>query len=178
MPEEQKQKISSTLKRKHIITKGSWKKGHIPWSKGLTKEMDKRLEKTGFSRKKYIEEHPEEKERMRILRLTHNFPHVSNIEKKLKFELEKQNIDFEAQIPIHLPNKKYCITDFFFPSSKVIVFCNGDYWHNLKNRKKKDEEQNELLHQMGFKILRFWEHEIKQSPQLCIESIQELINHG
>lgn len=171
--EKQKKQISDTLRRKHIITKGSWKKGNIPWNKNLTKEIDKRVKKSGLSRKRYIEEHPKECQRMKFLRLNRIFPRISSIEQKLKLEFEKQNIVFKTQIPIHFINKKYCITDFFFPSSKIVVFCDGDYWHNLENTKKKDKEQNKFLHQMGFKVLRFWEHEIKSSPEKCASIVME-----
>ncbi len=70
----------------------------------------------------------------------------------------------------------FCDGDFFhgYDVSKTIsrVKTNHDYWENkiLANRKR-DEKQNEELVSLGYLVLRFWEHEIKDSLPSVLDEI-------
>lgn len=86
--------------------------------------------------------------------------------------------------------------DIVFTKVRIAVFCDGDFWygHNWKIRglKSLDEELegyseywrakinskierdkrvNEQLENQGWKVLRFWESDIKQNVQSCAELI-------
>ncbi len=70
--------------------------------------------------------------------------------------------------------------DFIFPHEKIAVFVDGCFWHghncrNLKpsinklywqtkiNRnKKRDREVNKILRREGWKVIRFWECQLKK----------------
>ncbi len=72
--------------------------------------------------------------------------------------------------------------DIVFVSSKLAVFVDGCFWHGCPehcNRSKtntrfwdtkirsnieRDKKNKTLLKSMGWKVLRFWEHEIENSP--------------
>lgn len=78
-------------------------------------------------------------------------------------------------------------------SRKIAIFVDGDFWHgkDWKIRKDKlksnrefwitkierniqrDKEVNDKLAQMGFKVFRFWESEIKKDLDGCVEKIME-----
>jgi DNA mismatch endonuclease (patch repair protein) len=79
---------------------------------------------------------------------------------------------------------------------KLIIFIDGEFWHgyNWEEKKKKlktnrefwipkiernmqrDNENNIKLESMGYKVFRFWEHEIKKDFQKCVELIFSYLN--
>jgi len=86
--------------------------------------------------------------------------------------------------------------DFVFISAKLAVFCDGDFWHgnNWRIRKmrslddelvgysqfwrnkilrniERDKYVNKQLKAMGWRVLRFWESEIKTSSESCAEKV-------
>jgi DNA mismatch endonuclease Vsr len=80
--------------------------------------------------------------------------------------------------------------DFYFPHEMVAVFVDGCFWHGCKkcghipnrNRaywtakldrnQKRDKQINRHLKRHGVVVLRFWEHELKNNCQSCLEKIQ------
>ncbi len=90
--------------------------------------------------------------------------------------------------------------DIVFTKAKVVVFCDGDFWHghnwairgmaNLQEelegyseywRKKilrnieRDEENNKLLRTFGWTVLRIWESDIKSNLEECVQLVKETI---
>jgi DNA mismatch endonuclease (patch repair protein) len=81
--------------------------------------------------------------------------------------------------------------DIIFRKRKVVVFIDGDFWHgyNWEEKKKKlvsnkaywipkiernmqrDAEVNLKLLNSGWSVMRFWEHEIEQNLNSCINKI-------
>jgi DNA mismatch endonuclease (patch repair protein) len=79
--------------------------------------------------------------------------------------------------------------DIIYPKKKIVIFVDGCFWHmcpthfrrpksNLKfwnvkfeQNKKRDELINNFYKNSEWKILRFWEHEIKQNIDICIKDI-------
>lgn len=83
--------------------------------------------------------------------------------------LEQLNVEYDEQI---LVAEKFLV-DVIIPKHNLIIQWDGDYWHGhpskLKNgipdsRQKKrmalDKSQDAYLEKCGYKILRFWEHEV------------------
>ena len=80
--------------------------------------------------------------------------------------------------------------DIVFIRRKVAIFIDGDFWHgyNLKKLGKKvprkywllkieknmsrDKQNKNKLRKGGWKVLRFWEHQIKKDPQRAITKIR------
>lgn len=74
---------------------------------------------------------------------------------------------------------------------KFVVFIDGEFWHgfNWNEKKKKiksnrgfwipkiernmqrDRTNNKLLESMGFKVFRFWEHEVTKNLGDCIDAV-------
>lgn len=81
--------------------------------------------------------------------------------------------------------------DIALKKYKTVIFIDGEYWHgyNWEERKPKvktnrefwiakiernmqrDQEVNEELKQMGYKVFRFWESEIKKELGRCIADV-------
>jgi len=84
--------------------------------------------------------------------------------------------------------------DFFFFEKKLAVFIDGCFWHGCKKcyrrpksrqeywdwkvrrNTKRDRQVNTLLTRKGLRPLRFWEHELIQSPQRVIARIQKALS--
>ena len=91
------------------------------------------------------------------------------------------------RIHYNLPGKP----DIVFVSRKIVIFLDGDFWHGY-NWKKLDkvppkkywqgkiqknidraEKYNKQLKKDGWKVLRFWEHDIKTNQEKCIKKVKK-----
>ncbi len=171
-----REKIRKTNKKKKIAPpwklspcyKKGWSREKV-FGKEKAKEMNLIISKkiTGLKRSK------ETRKKLREHRLTRIFPKKqTKIERIIEKELKNLNISYKTNYPI---KKARTQVDFYLPN-KVIIYCDGDYWHNLPDAIKKDKRQNKCLKEMGYKVLRFWEHEINKNLNYCIETIKEIYN--
>lgn len=92
--------------------------------------------------------------------------HDTYIEISIENELNRQNIPYLKQAPI----EGIALVDFLL-SNKIIIQCDGDYWHSRKKNKGKDIAQDTELYFKGYKIFRFTESDIKKSAEKCIDKI-------
>jgi DNA mismatch endonuclease (patch repair protein) len=82
--------------------------------------------------------------------------------------------------------------DVVFPKAKVVVFVDGDFWHGydfdkweykltefwkvkIQKNIERDKKNSRLLEEQGWKVLRFWEHEIKTDLNGCIDKVINLL---
>lgn len=106
----------------------------------------------------------------------------------LRSHLWSQGIRFRKNVG-DLPGKP----DIVFPGSRLVVFCDGDFWHgrDWKKRRKRleeganarywvakiernrgrDKEQEAELRGMGWNVLRLWETDIIQDPEAAARKI-------
>ncbi len=74
--------------------------------------------------------------------------------------------------------------DFYFSNKKLAIFVDGCYWHGcpvcghipktrsefwkakIERNKERDEKYNKELAKLGIKVIRFWEHELKDKIDL------------
>ena len=71
------------------------------------------------------------------------------------------------------------MVDFYLPGQKIVIQADGCYWHGCPvhypkshiERVKRDKKQDLILNTNGYKVYRFWEHEINESVEKCINSI-------
>ncbi len=89
--------------------------------------------------------------------------------------------------------------DIVFTRAKIVVFCDGDYWHGhnwalrgyasfeeelasyspfwqekIRKNVERDKVNNTKLTEMGWKVLRFWESEILSNVEFCADKIQSI----
>ena len=86
-------------------------------------------------------------------------------------ELDKLNIPYIHQKPIN--NGKF-VADFMLPKHKIIIECNGDYWHSLPNRIERDKQIEEYVKNNNGRVVFLWEHKINEdSEKALIEALEE-----
>ena len=86
--------------------------------------------------------------------------------------------------------------DIVFKKYRIVIFIDGEFWHgfNWKEKREKiktnrdfwipkierniqrDEEVNSTLERMGYKIFRFWEHELKTDFESCFTKVVDYLN--
>ncbi len=87
----------------------------------------------------------------------------TDIERLMREELEKDNTQFEQYK--HVGG---FFVDFLLPNN-VIIECNGMYWHTKPEVVERDKRKNKTLEQLGYKIYRFTDKEIKSNVSKCVE---------
>ena len=107
----------------------------------------------------------------------------TKIEKKMASLLRKNKIHYR-RFP-----KVFGSPDFIV-EKKILVFCDGDFWHGYQyNRKKKppkkfwrdkiernmsrDKTVTRKLRADGWSVVRLWEHDIEKRPESCIRKIRK-----
>jgi very-short-patch-repair endonuclease len=55
---------------------------------------------------------------------------------------------------------------------KIAIFVDGNYWHNYPDLRTWDKCCNTFLENRGWKVLRFWESDIKNNPEKIIRQLQ------
>jgi DNA mismatch endonuclease (patch repair protein) len=81
--------------------------------------------------------------------------------------------------------------DFIFPKKRLLIFIDGDFWHGYNWKKlhkvppkkywqakisktiARDKKYTKQLKKEGWKVLRFWENEIKGNPERCIIKLRK-----
>lgn len=137
---------------------------------------------------------------MRTLETTHKI--MSSIKSKntkpellLRKALWHRNLRYRVNYN-KLPGKP----DIVFTKYKIVVFCDGDFWHGhnwvirgkssleeelsnysefwrnkiLKNIER-DQKINKELTAMGWEVIRIWESDIKKDLNECVKVIEEAI---
>lgn len=82
------------------------------------------------------------------------------------------------------PHCLSCRPDLLFERGMVAVFYDGCYWHECPDHypnargglgRQQDERNNTLLPQMGWTVLRVWEHEDpRTAAQRVVESVRAI----
>ena len=84
--------------------------------------------------------------------------------------------------------KMYSNPDFVHKRKKIIIFCDGDFWHGYKyeikkkpakkfwrdkieNNMRRDRRYSRNLRRDGWSVLRLWEHDIEKNPEKCRRKI-------
>lgn len=91
--------------------------------------------------------------------------------------------------------------DIAFPSERLAIFVDGDYWHarrlrergttalkkwlktpnqsywlkKFERRVKRDREVNAALRRAGWAVLRFWESDLKKNPAPALRAVSRAI---
>jgi DNA mismatch endonuclease Vsr len=115
----------------------------------------------------------------------------SKIEQAIGRELWRTNFRYRKQYS-RLPGKP----DFVLPRYKIAIFCDSHFWHGyhweqrkhdhksnmqfwhnkIERNIERDKEVNAALKAMGWKVVRFWEHEIRQNVEKCVERVKRAAN--
>ncbi len=110
------------------------------------------------------------------------------IEREMRKILNDTGLEFKEH-----PTGIFGNPDFVILERKIAIFCDGDFWHGYKMKSnprlnvkenrvfwlrkirgnvRRDLRVNLRLEKEGWKIIRFWEHEIKREPELVREKLR------
>jgi len=84
--------------------------------------------------------------------------------------------------------KMFSNPDFILEEQKIVIFCDGDFWHGYNYHKKKkpskkywkekiegnmrrDRMYTRKLRKERWSVLRFWEHDIEKRTGICIDKL-------
>lgn len=130
---------------------------------------------------KPIPSSPEASRRMAATRGANN-----RAERTIRSALHRQGLRFRIQQKL-IPgtNRK---VDIVFPRARLAVFVDGCFWHDcpihgsqpksnvewwrrkLRQNVERDQDTNERLRALGWRVIRIWEHE---DPEVATERITE-----
>lgn len=85
--------------------------------------------------------------------------------------------------------------DFVFKKYRIVVFCDGEFWHGkdwnkrkndlksnvafwhkkIEGNMKRDKIVNERLKKEGWRIVRFWGKDIEKSLLICVDKFEKVI---
>lgn len=85
--------------------------------------------------------------------------------------------------------------DIVFTRKRLAIFVDGDFWHGWNfeewahkladhwrakiERNRARDRQNELvLGEQGWTVLRIWEHQVKADPEACVATIEKVLGDG
>jgi very-short-patch-repair endonuclease len=110
----------------------------------------------------------------------------SGLNKFLYAKMNEINLFPEQEYQI-----KYYVVDFCFPEIKLVIEAQGDYWHAnpefMKERKlaepnhiqkkmiRNDKAKDTYLKNHGWTVLYFWERDIHNKTDACLEEITNTI---
>lgn len=98
-----------------------------------------------------------------------DFTKRTKIEKKIRKYLLDLGIVFIEQKPF----SNITIPDFFIEPN-IVVYADGDYWHNITDVMERDRRNNEYLKKNGYEVFRFWENEIHNAENRIKMELGEL----
>lgn len=110
-----------------------------------------------------------------------------------KIDLKMNEILREMGYKFEMYPKMYGNPDFVLRRKKIVIYCDGDFWHGYKYHEKKkpskkfwrdkieenmvrDERISRKLRMEGWSVLRFWEHDVEKDPEKCIRRIRKKIS--
>ena len=129
--------------------------------------------------KKATERKPSEETKLKQKRWQLNNPNKrfsnTKIEQKIAKELDRIQISYKQNINL----SNICNVDFYLPEYNIVIECDGCFYHNCKkhhpdnykNNRKSDIRKTRELSKAGYKVFRFWEHEINESVESCINKL-------
>lgn len=92
-------------------------------------------------------------------------------ELQMKELLNKLGVHYVFQYPL----ENIALVDFYVPEKKLVIECDGCYWHGCPIhfptrafRQEKDLIRDSKLESLGYSVIRFWEHEINSMKILNI----------
>lgn len=170
-PDELKEKWRKTRKDKprpgNPENWGGWKQT-IKTRKAISKNNASNIPEIKEKNKKWHIEHPNKRFSGTI------------IEKKIEVELKNRGFIRNKDYYCNKDIKGIANVDFYLPEHKIVIECDGCYYHNClihfpeshKTTREADKQKTKKLEKAGYKVYRFWEHEINKSPEECIKQIK------
>jgi DNA mismatch endonuclease (patch repair protein) len=119
--------------------------------------------------------------------MQHNVGHTTGIESRLQAALTVGGLAFEVDQRVESDLRWKA--DVVFPQQRICVFVDGCFWHGcpahfrpphsnsawwtekIQANVDRDCRQKETLGARGWKVFRFWEHELGTDCNRCVQKI-------
>ena len=124
-----------------------------------------------------------------------NRRHDTQHELLLRSELWRMGLRYRKNVRT-LPGKP----DIVFPGVRVVVFCDGDFWHGrdwpalrakleqgtnpdywtakIESNIERDRHNTALLEEDGWHVVRLWESDIKKDPFVAACYVRDVISQA
>lgn len=114
----------------------------------------------------------------------------TSLERRFRSALWRKGLRFRKHTP--LIGKP----DVVFPRAGVVVFLDSCYWHGcpehlriphsrvrywrrkIDRNRKRDQHVTQQLEADGWLVLRFWEHDIKEEMEACVDKVARMVKRG
>jgi len=114
----------------------------------------------------------------------------TGIETSVRSELHRRGFRFRKHVK-DLPGKP----DVVFSNAKVVVFIDGDFWHGyrfpswehnvsdfwkkkISKNRKRDQRNHRMLKDMGWTVIRLWQHNLERDFEGSIEKIVSAVKNA
>ena len=87
----------------------------------------------------------------------------SSIELLVEAELIRLGEVFESSKPVG-----HWLLDFFLPDRKLVLECDGDYWHSIPEVAARDLRKDTWLRQHGYEVVRLSENDIRENVIVAV----------
>lgn len=94
--------------------------------------------------------------------------------------LESLGVIYDEQVLI---DSKF-VVDVLVPAAMLVVQWDGDYWHGYRpdgderplddrqiKRKNLDRSQDSYMTKQGYRVVRYWEHQVRDTPNYVRDDI-------
>ena len=112
----------------------------------------------------------------------------TGLERAVRSALHRRGYRFRKH-PGRLPGKP----DVVFPTAKVAVFVDGDFWHGFRfplwreqlspfwqrkigETRARDQRNFAKLRRAGWRVIRIWQHEVKKDLEACLDRITAAVD--
>jgi very-short-patch-repair endonuclease len=97
----------------------------------------------------------------------HRKPRTSRLEVKMRRAMRAIGLRPTPQHRIG-----YYSVDFAFPEARLVVECDGSYWHSLPKQRRLDHSKDAFLSNRGWLVIRLPETAIKASAAACARQVR------
>jgi very-short-patch-repair endonuclease len=102
--------------------------------------------------------------------------HETDIEQIFREALEQRGLRIGVDFATQYPLRHSFILDFAFPEQKVAVEVDGRNWHSTSDARKYDGFKDHVLKERGWRVYRFWDHEVKERADECVDLVLAALN--
>jgi len=96
--------------------------------------------------------------------------HETDIEQILYSILDDLGLSYQKQVPID----GYVVDALV--EGWLVLEAYGNYWHNYPEGKEEDKVRADRLWKLGFQVVPFWGHALKEATQICAEKIGYIVD--
>jgi very-short-patch-repair endonuclease/predicted nucleic acid-binding Zn ribbon protein len=106
---------------------------------------------------------------------------MNKLEQFVASILDENNIKYKHQFFIKIKDGICKSYDFKIKDTNILIEIDGDYWHggpgvekhfhNIEETKQNDLLKNQIALENGYLLLRFWESDIYNKPEILVETL-------